>query len=333
MATSVEIIHETHDVFRLMLMIHNCMHGLGIPSENITVRSSSIASRPPDHKFWPTIARHEAIRWNETGQAGMSVSSENVIDWKRYTEEPESSTVGHVDIREQPSILFTVCTGEYEGKRLLLRAADGDRDLGIATYLITDNWSNYLSQKDKIATIYICPCWNAKRLQRTIKHMPQWFLPDSCQRSMYVDGNIEFSARAAAGRLKLLGEPSAVAMICYAHPTRKDPMAEGREVIRLRLEFRSRVDATLQHMRDLMGNEALTKVGLTDTSILIRDHNDETLKLACAKMATLVDMCIRDQVGFDACMAFFTVNFRRLPNKERNVVKHRHVNASDRTLK
>ena len=376
----VEIVHEEEeedegrpgvgDAFGIMLAIHNCMHGLGIKARQIIVRSSR--QRPPTattsrRRFWPTIEDSDEIRWeqqhmDDKEESGHSHSkrlpthrmrSGWVVDWQRARKEVvplEEARVAeaeeeHAERQERAeqergcsAAVYTVCTGTYEGDRLLL-TRDGRSD-DVAAYLITDNWEFYTRHRHKLTAYFVHPCWTPKRLQRTIKHLPQLFLPDHIQRSVYVDGNVLFSAADAVARLDMWKECFADrAMVCYGHFARSNPVEEGRAVVEQRLEREDKVSAVLGRLRASLGEVdgggpgiGIEDVGLTETNVLLRDHGDGRLLEACLQIAELIKVCIRDQVVFDACMHLSGVRFERLPYPQKCVFTLAHVDTHTRRL-
>lgn len=370
----VEISHSTADVFRAMLAIHNCVHGLGVDAARVVVKTTM--PRPTAQKFWPTIeAAAGRVRWNEVGYGAgggddaesalettlvVRVDSRWVVDWaawKRTLQLPcvpvhevawpeklgetggtgDTGGTGETGKRPwAPLALYTVCTGGYEGQRVLLRR-EGVRVLRLSTMLFTDDWANYMNHRSSLYAYYIHRCWTPKLLQRTIKHLPQLFLPDPIKASVYVDGNRTLDAgralkcldELARGR-NSLGAVSSIAMICYAHPERKTPRAEAAVVVVSNLESSAAVNGAIGHLESLGVDLGSTSVGLTETNVLVRDHTDVPLRAACMKIAEMCRECRRDQIVFDGCLALFGVRFMRLAHSTKPGRGHAHVNPTAR---
>ena len=203
--------------------------------------------------------------------------------------------------------LFTINTGGYDGVHLFLR-----NDTDLDNLYVTDDFS----MKPKTIT-YKCiqkgviPLWvksdgNPKQAQRNVKTCPTDYLPHHYKKTIYTDGNIALTKPVS--RQDILQWLKEKDIVCFEHPTRNTVAAESRQIVSINLVTQYDVNQVLE----IQGKNGFKDdIGLTETCILIRNH--ENISLFSEKWREMVNICIRDQISFDYLLWKYRVRYDRQP--------------------
>ena len=117
-------------------------------------------------------------------------------------------------------------------------------------------------------------------------------------------------------------------LICWEHPIRTTVADEAKEVLQQRLETPQHVDQIMQmHAKDCFQD----KMGLTETSILIRKHH--ALVNFSNEWKDCISICRRDQISFDYLVWKHSVRVMKYPDKTRPTDRVSHTgNISKRAV-
>lgn len=212
--------------------------------------------------------------------------------------------------------LYTINTGNYEENEINLNT-----NLGYDCLYFTDNFNLVpkLINKD-IKPFYVNPYYcESKLLQRIIKTLPHYFLPNQYNKSIYIDGNIVIKNNLIHNYLKLNHD-----IICFSHPLRDSVLRESFKVIKLNLEYRTNVINIINKFKK---NKFKDNIGLTETNILIRNHNK--IKNFNKEWYECIKICKRDQISFDYLLFKYKINYKKFSynDKIKIIYKNKHKNS------
>lgn len=138
---------------------------------------------------------------------------------------------------------------------------------------------------------------SAVKQQRLVKIRPHAYLPEY-DASIWIDGNLQ----AIGDIQKLLDEVdlSKFSLYTRVHPTRTCIYDEAEACIRLHKDTREHIQPQLDRYRSFGYPE---KIGMAETNVIIRKHNDLRCILVDDLWATeLIQFSHRDQLSFNyAC--------------------------------
>ena len=164
--------------------------------------------------------------------------------------------------------LFTINTGAYDGRHLLI-----DNSTDMDKLYVTDDFSmkagtitHQCVQKD-ILPLWVNSNGNPRQTQRNIKTCPSDYLPHQYTKSLYIDGNVFLTVPIP--RQYIVRMLKKCDIVCYQHPWRQRVTEEAKAVIDKYLDTEKNVNVVLGiHTKNGFKDD----VGLTETSVLIRNH-------------------------------------------------------------
>ena len=242
--------------------------------------------------------------------------------------------------QQNDSCIYTINFGNYEKNAILLK-----QNTDVDNIYFTDNPNMeeqsqiYNCIENNIIFFYVNTenyCSNnwwtvGKHVQRMIKTCPHDYLPYHYKKSLYIDGNIHLKRGIFKTDIDDFLENHDI--ICFDHP---EPNINNRHSVEVECAIikRYKLDKT-ENLNKMLSiheeNGFLDNVGLTETCILIRNHDN--IKDFSNEWREMVQICIRDQMSFDYLLWKHRINHNKKPISERNklMYKIRHKNPIKRS--
>ncbi len=234
--------------------------------------------------------------------------------------------------------IFTINFGNYEGKNIFLKK-NSDIDVLYFTDVPSLKKNSIINKciVNNIIFLYIDTSkyksdnwWSSpKQAQRLVKTAPHLYLPLNYQKSVYLDGDRSLTKKIDRVYIsKLLDN---VDIVCYNNPyPRGNPprvINEKKTILKQKLENKENLNKI---WNILQKNKFPDNIGLSETSLLIRKHNN--IKIFSNEWSNLVKICIRDQMSFEYSLWKHGVKFKRYNIKHRFTKKLGHKNPKGRFI-
>ena len=235
--------------------------------------------------------------------------------------------------------IYTINFGNYEGNNLFLKNnTDIDNIYFVDNPSIEKNSIIYKCIINNIKFLYINTqsynsdnWWTAhKQVQRMIKTCPHNYLPLNYTKSLYLDGNRQLTKKIYKKDIYKLLEN--VDIVCYENPwPRGNPptvLEEMNTILKQKLEKKENLDKIWQILRN---NNFPDNIGLSETSILIRNHSN--IKEFSNEWRDLIKISIRDQMSFEYLLWKYKIKYKRYSLKYRYTKRTEHKNPEGRFIK
>lgn len=246
---------------------------------------------------------------------------------------------GQKKLQENDVCIYTINFNNYEGKRILLQ-----KNTDIDNIYFTDDPSlkeNSIIHKciqNNILFLYIDVekytsnnWWTVqKQVQRMIKTCPHDYLPLNYTKSIYLDGDRMLTKKFCKEDVNRLLDD--VDIVCYENPwNRGNPKRVCNEKKVIQQSNHDTKENLDRIWKILQENHFPDNIGLSETSILIRNHSN--IKLFSNEWRDLIKICIRDQMSFEYLLWKHKVKYRRKNVKHRPTRKMGHVNPRGREVR
>jgi len=241
--------------------------------------------------------------------------------------------------KQNDTCIFTINFGNYEKNKVYL-----ENNTDIDNIYFTDN-----SNMEKDSQIYNCITKNImflyinitkytsnnwwtvnKQVQRMIKTCPHDYLPYNYTKSIYLDGDRQLTRKIYRKDVEKLLEK--VDIVCFDNPwSRGRPQTVSKEyqaIYKEKLENKENLEKLRKILKE---NNFPDNIGLSETSLLIRNHNN--IKDFSNEWRNLIKICIRDQTSFEYLLWKHKIKFKRYAIKDRFTKKKGHANPINRLIK
>ena len=158
---------------------------------------------------------------------------------------------------------------------------------------------------------------NSIIFQRTLKACPHRYLPSQYKQSIWMDGNV-FPLFRNLSHLDLSKN-----VICFRHPYRTNVYAEMIEILNTKLITQTVFDK-MNHIHHKHRFNSQKSKFLHETSILFRNHTNQTMKVFGEKWCELINVCHRDQASFDFLLWLYKIDYVSVPLHQRPISKTTH---------